>query len=168
MIELFQSTSVWVLLSFAVFVVVAYRLGKKSVLDALDSKIDKIKNDIETAESLRVEAQELLAQYQRKQREAESEAKRILKTAETHAAQIAKHAEKDLEETLERREAWLKQRLKRMEEDAVREVKAQAVDMAIKATQDILASRIDEKAHAALVSETVSSIPEKLDESKVN
>ena len=64
---------------------IAFKMGRKSVVGALDAKIDEVKSEIENAERLRVEAQELLAQYQRKQRDAEQEAADILKRAQEHS-----------------------------------------------------------------------------------
>ena len=160
--ELFQDTNTWVLISFIIFAVVAYKLGRKSVLTALDSKIERIKYEIDTAENLRVEAQELLAQYRRKQREADSEAKKIIKTATDHAKKIQKKAEADLDESVERREKWLAQRLQRMEEDAISELKAKAAELAVEATHEILLERLDKKTHAKFVDETINSLPVKI------
>ena len=74
MMEFLSDTGSWVLISFLIFAFLAYTKGKAAFLNMLDSRIEAIKNEIETAESLRVEAQELLAQYQRKQRDAAKEA----------------------------------------------------------------------------------------------
>ena len=82
--ELFQSTSVWVLISFLIFVAFAYRKGRDGLLGMIDARIADIKKEIETAESLRIEAQELMAQYQRKLRDAKKESEQIISTAEKH------------------------------------------------------------------------------------
>lgn len=160
--EIFNDTGIWVFISFAIFAVVAYKLGRKSVLTTLDEKIERIKYEIDTAENLRVEAQELLAQYRRKQREADKEAKKIINTATEHAKTIQKKAEADLDETLERREKWLKQRLKRMEEDAVTEMKEKATELAIEATNEILLKKLDKDSHAKFVDQTIANLPKKI------
>ena len=64
--EFLQDTNVWVLLSFILFMALAYYKGKDIILGGLDAKIETIRQEIVTAENMRVEAQELLAQYQRK------------------------------------------------------------------------------------------------------
>ena len=53
---------------------------------ALDKRSDQIRNELEQAKKLREEAQQLLAEYQRKRKEAETEAKSILSAAEREAA----------------------------------------------------------------------------------
>ncbi len=160
--ELFQDTNTWVFISFAIFAVVAYKLGRKSVLTTLDDKITRIKYEIDTAENLRVEAQELLAQYRRKQREADTEAKKIINTATDHAKTIQKKAESQLDESVERREKWLAQRLKRMEEDAVAEMKEKATELAIEATKEIMLQKLDKDTHSKFVEQTISNLPKKI------
>jgi hypothetical protein len=53
---------------------------------ALDKRADQIRNELEEAKKLREEAQQLLAEYQRKRKEAEAEAESILSAAEKEAA----------------------------------------------------------------------------------
>ena len=93
-----HDTNVWVTISFVVFALLAFKLGRKSILAGLDSKIEAIRTEIQTAESLRVEAQELLAQYQRKQRDAEQEAAQIVAQAKAHAKRIQEAAEAERED----------------------------------------------------------------------
>ena len=69
----FSESTNWVLISFVIFAIGFWKFGLKLLLGKLDGRIEDIRKEIETAESLRVEAQELLAQYQRKQRDAARE-----------------------------------------------------------------------------------------------
>ncbi len=61
--------------------------------EGLDARADKIKSDLDEARRLREEAQELLADYQRKRKEAEKEAGEILTAAKREAAALEKDAE---------------------------------------------------------------------------
>lgn len=155
---LFQDTSIWVLISFLIFVTVLWRVGKDKVLAALDKRIEEIRKEIGTAESLRVEAQELLAQYQRKQRDAAKEAEEIVANAKAHAAEIQKQAEKDLKEIAKRRENQLKERLERMEQNARQEIQAYAAELAVKATTEIISRQMDEKTNENLVDQSIKNV----------
>lgn len=152
------ASTIWVGISFVIFVAGAWKLGGKAVLNALDSKIDEIRREIEEAENLRVEAQELLAQYQRKQRDAEKEAKTILENAQKSTDAIRAKAEKDLDETMARKEAQLAERLKRMEENAIAEIQNKAAELAVAATTQIIRDTLNDKIDASLVNETVSKL----------
>ncbi len=156
--ELLQDTGIWVLISFILFVVLSYKKGKESILTSLDGKIDKIKTDLETAENLRVDAQEILAKYQRQQRDAGQEAKALVDSAQKQATLIKEKTELEFKDTLKNREAWLKQRVKRMEEDTIAEIQAQITDLATKATQEFLLAEIDQKTHDEMLETTIQSL----------
>ena len=158
MSEFFSDSQNWVLVSFILFVLLAFKLGRSSVVGALDSHIEKARKDVEEAEHLRVEAQELLSEYQRLQRETASDAENVIKTAEEHAAKIKKAAEKDLETELARREEQLKERLSLMETQAREEMRQYAADLAIKATREIIIENIDNKKAKALNDKAISEI----------
>ena len=155
---LFEDTGFWVFLSFVLFAAVAYRLGGSRFMSKLDRRIEKIRDEISTAESLRVEAQELLAQYQRRQRDASTEAESIIASAKKAAEMIRKEAEEDLNTIVARKEANLAERLKRMEDAAKAEIRAYAAELAVKATEEIITSTLDQAANDRLVDASIKSI----------
>lgn len=157
-----HDTGIWVAISFLVFAAVAYKLGRKSVLGGLDARINEVKSEIETAERLRVEAQELLAQYQRKQRDAETEANEIVSRAQTQAETMAKASEVELNETMTRREAQLTIRLKRLEENAIAEIQSHAADLAVAATTEMISQTLDADTNASLNDHTIASLAKNL------
>lgn len=157
-----HDTGIWVAISFFVFAVIAYKLGRKSILNGLDARIDEVKNEIETAERLRVEAQELLAQYQRKQRDAEKEAQEIVSRAQTQAETMAKASEAELNETMARREAQLTMRLKRLEENAIAEIQSHAAELAVTATTEMISQTLDADTNNALNDQTIASLAKDL------
>ena len=157
-----HDTGIWITISFFLFLFVAFKLGRKSIIGGLDSRINEVKNEIETAERLRVEAQELLAQYQRKQRDAEQEAQDILSRAEKQAAAMAQNAESELQETMIRRESQLTDRLKRLEENAIAKIQSHAADLAVNATREVISQTLDTKSNTALNEATIVSLPKTL------
>ncbi len=159
---MFADTHTWVLISFLLFAVMAFRFGKNKFLAKLDSRIDSIRDEIRTAESLRIEAQELLAQYQRKQRDAAKEAEDIVTAAKSAAALIQAQAEKDLEDMLARKETQLGERLQRMEETAKAEIRAYAAELAVKATSEIIQSKLDQAANDRLVDASIRAVASEL------
>lgn len=162
MTELLHSTHVWYAISFVLFAVFAIAMGRKKVAQMLDDRIESIKNELGTAESLRVEAQELLAGYQKKHVAAMKDAETIIEQAKEQAANITQQADADLEATLKRREAQLEDKIKRLEENAVHEIQAQAAELAIAATEKLIRDNVDKNVDSALVKDTISSISQKL------
>lgn len=155
---LFQDPYLWIVLSFILFVYILWRFAKDKFLALLDKRIEGIRKEIETAESLRIEAQELLAQYQRKQRDAAQEADQIIENAQNHAKRIRKQAEAELEETMARREEQLKERLQRMEENAIQEIQAHAAALAVQATAGIIMDKLDKKTGDALLEQSIKNV----------
>ena len=158
MSEFFSDTHNWVLLSFLIFVGLAYKMGRGSVTSALDSHSETPRKDVEEAENRRVEAQELLSEYQRMKRETASDAEDVIKTAEEHAQKIREKASKELDAELARREEQLKERLSLMEAQAIEEMRAYAADLAIKATREIIVDNIDSKKAKSLNDQAISDV----------
>ena len=153
---------IWLVFSFAIFCGILWKKGKGAFLALLDKRIELIREEIKTAENLRTEAQELLAQYQRKHRDALKDAEKIISNAEKQAAAIQQKAESELNESIERRERQLKERLERMEQSAINQIQAYAADLAIKATAEIIAHKLDKKANEKLVDQAIKDIDKNL------
>ncbi len=156
--ELLHDSHFWVSLSFVLFAIVFVKVGGKALIVKLDAKIAEVKKDIDTAAALRQEAQDLLSLYQRKQQDAEKEAQAIIGNARKHAAEILRHADAGREEILDRREQQIRDRLRRMEDAAIQEIRVYAAELAVKATADIIAGKMDDATNARLVEQSVKQL----------
>ena len=92
---MFFSPDFWVAVSFLIFIGILVKMGVPSLITkALDDRADAVRKELDQARRLREEAQDLLADYQRKQRAADEEAKAIIeqarREAETMKAESAK------------------------------------------------------------------------------
>ena len=83
----------WVAVAFVLFLgILVYVGAHRRVIDGIDQRQARIKAELEEARRLREEAQALLVEYQRRQREAEREAADILAGAKAEAARVAADA----------------------------------------------------------------------------
>ncbi len=153
-----SDSNIWYLFSFLIFVGIIWKFAIPFITLKLDERIAQIKADLEEAENLRVEAQEMLAQYQRKHRDAVKEAEQIIAKAKESAKEYKKLAEAELDEVMQRREQQLVERLKRMEQNAMNEIQAHAADLSINAARQIVIEKLDKKTNAKLVDEAISNI----------
>ena len=160
--DFLQDANNWVFISFVIFAFIFIKKGKAALLGKLDARIEEIRKEIETAESLRIEAQELLAQYQRKQRDAAKEAEAIVSHARESAVQIRREAEIALKETIARREEQLQDRLQRMEEKAINDIRAYAAELAVRATREIIVSEMDAATNEGMVDKSIKAVSGKL------
>ncbi len=159
---LLQDAHFWVLLATVIFAGVAFRIGKKPLLDMLDQRTSRIRSELEEAERLRNEAQQMLAEYQRKHRDALHTAQQILDNAKETAARLKTETEAALDETLKRREAQLAERIKRAEAAAIAEIRNQAADIAMAATERILQEHLS-KEGGKLIDKAVGELAGQID-----
>ncbi|MBU6234913.1 MAG: hypothetical protein KGQ41_03635 [Alphaproteobacteria bacterium] len=148
----------WVLLSFLIFVGVFIRVGWSQVIAMLDGRIGEIRSEIDTAEKLRREAADMLAQYQARHRDAMKEAAEIAGRAKVQAETIRAKAEADLRETMARREKQLADRLTRIEQAAEAELRQATAALALKASETVIRKGLDAKGQAALVDQSVAAL----------
>ena len=158
----FGGATFWVLIAFAIFVALIVWKARGAVTGALDARAEAIRTEIDEAKRLREEAQSLLADYQRKQRDALQEAEGMLRAAEEETARLRVRAEEDLAASLKRREQQALDRIAQAEAAAQAEVRNTAVDLAVSATRKLLEDRIDEKKAAGLVDQAIKELPAKL------
>jgi F-type H+-transporting ATPase subunit b len=148
----------WLLISFILFAVIVFRATKSKIIGMLDERISSITHSIKSAENLRIEAQELLAQYQRKHRDAVRDAERIIANAEKLAADIRRQAEKELDDTIALRERQLAERLERLKQNAIDEIREYAANLAIAATAQIISKNLDKAANEKLVDVAIKDV----------
>ena len=149
----------WVLIAFLGFValLVYYRVPG-IVARLLDERADGIRKELDDARRLRDEAQQLLAEYRKKIREAEQEAKGIIEQAQREAETLAAETRSGLTEALERRTKLAEDKIRRAEAQALSEVRATAVDMAVTAAEKILKSRLTGDAGKSLIEEGIREV----------
>lgn len=159
---LIHSTTFWVGVAFVIFFVAVFKPGRRIVTQALDSRIAKVREEVEEAQRLREEAQAALASYQRRQREAIQEAEQIIGQARDEAQRAKARAEAELMESIARRERQAADKIAQAEAAALEEIRDRAVDMAIEATTRLLEEKMAGEAGDRAVAAAISDIPNKL------
>ena len=146
---LLQSTNFWVVFSTIVFLYVAWRYARVPLLKLLDNRSDRIRAELDEAERLRVEAQQLLTRYERQHEEAMQDAKQIVSDARKQALDMQNAAETALKADIARKQKQFAERLARMEQAAVESVRDRLVEISIAATEDVLKKSLTSKQAAA-------------------
>ncbi|CAN7416638.1 F0F1 ATP synthase subunit B [Mesorhizobium amorphae] len=155
--------TVWATVALVIFLGVAVYIKVPGLIaKALDARAAKISNELEEARRLREEAQQLLGEYQKKRKEAEQEAADIVAAAKREADLLAAEAHKKTEDYVARRTALAEQKIGQAEREAVAEVRASAVDIAVEAARALLAGKIDAKAGADLFKSALQDVKAKL------
>ena len=133
----------WVMIAFIGFVALLIYYGVPGAVGkALDDRATAIRADLDEARRLRDEAHALLADYQRRSREAEEETKTIIEQAKREGEALAAETRKNLQESVERRTKLAEEKIERAEAQALSDVRTAAVESAIAAAEKILKSRV--------------------------
>jgi len=161
--ELINNPENWVVVAFLIFVGIAIYLGApKAITEALDNRSKKIRDELDEARRLRQEAQSLLADYQKKARDAEDEAKAIVDTARREAEALAFETKKGLAESLERRTKLAQEKIARAETQALAQVRSTAVEAAVSVAEHILRNKTGGVAGANLIDQSIKDLKSRL------
>jgi F-type H+-transporting ATPase subunit b len=158
----FSDAETWVAITWLIVVALVARPVFRGITAALDLRREKIRGRIEEAERLRTDAQEMLASYQKKQRDALKEAQSIVAQAKTEAERLAAQAASNLDDLLKRREQQAVERINQAEAEALRQVRNKAVDIAIDATRKLIAENLSAEQTSSLIDQAIKDLPNRL------
>jgi F-type H+-transporting ATPase subunit b len=128
----------------------------------IDQRRDRIKAELDEALRLKEEAQALLTQYQRKQREAEQEAAAIIAGATAEAERMMAEAKAKMEEFITRRGKMAETKIAQAEAQAVADVRAAAAEAAVSAAEKILTQIVKGEVADRLVVKGIEDVKTKL------
>ena len=157
------NTNFIVTLGFLVFIGVLFYFKVPGMIGGLlDRRAETIKSELDEAKALREEAQSLLASYERKQKEVQEQADRIVATAKDEAAAAAEAAKAEIKASVARRLAAAEDQIASAETAAVREIRDRAVSVAVSVARDVLAGQMTATQGNKLIDEAIKDVEAKL------
>jgi F-type H+-transporting ATPase subunit b len=158
-----RNTNFIVLMAFILFIAILMYMKIPSKIGAmLDARADGIRSDLDEARALREEAQTLLASYERKQKEVQEQADRIVANARTEAERSAEASKDDIAASIARRLASAEEQLESARAAAVKDVQNRAVTVAVAAAKDVIASQMDAVRANSLIDESIATVKAKM------
>ena len=157
------NTDFVVLIAFLLFIGVLIYFKVPSLLAGLlDKRAEGISSEINEARALQEEAKKLLAEYERKQKEVSAQADRIVAQAKEEAQAAAEQAREDLKASIARRLAAAEDQIASAEASAVKDVRDQAVSVAVAAAQSVIAKQMTAANSNKLIDEAIATVDAKL------
>ena len=157
------NTDFVVLIAFLVFIgVLIYFKVPAMIGGMLDKRAEGIKSELEEARALREEAQKVLATYERKQKEVQEQAERIIAHAKEEAQLAADQAKAELKKSIARRLAAAEDQIASAEASAVRDVRDQAVQVAISVARAAIAEQMTAAEGNKLIDAAIGEVEAKL------
>ncbi len=158
-----HNTDFIVFLAFILFIAVLFYFKVPTMLGGmLDKRAEGIQSELDEARALREEAQTLLASYERKQKEVQEQADRIVEHAKAEATTAAELAKEELKASIARRMAAAEDQIASAQASAVKEVRDQAVTVAIGAARDVIAAQMTAAQGNKLIEDAIAEVDAKL------
>jgi F-type H+-transporting ATPase subunit b len=149
---------VWTLLVFGVTMLLLSKLAFPRISEALGRRQQAIEDSIDTAERTRTEAEQILAEYRERLKEARTQSDEIVtrarQTAETHEAEAKERGQEIIAEAAKRAERDIEVASKRALDDIRKEV----ADLTIMATEKVTRKTLDDADQRRLVEQALSEL----------
>lgn len=158
-----KNTDFVVIIAFLIFVgILLYYKVPAKVGELLDGRANTIRAELEEAKALREEAQSLLASYERKQKEVQEQADRIVASAKEEATNAAEAAKGEIAASIARRLAGAEDKIASAQAAAVKDVRDRAIQVAVAASKSVVAGQMDAKGANGLIDEAIETVGAKL------
>jgi F-type H+-transporting ATPase subunit b len=149
---------VFTLLVFGISMLLLARLAFPAISQALEKRQKLIEESIDSAQRTKDEAEELLAEYRERLKEARAQSEEIVararKAGEVHERESLEQARKSREELLEQTRRDIEAETNR----AIQEIRREVADLTVAATERVTRKTLDEADQRRLVEEALSEL----------
>lgn len=157
-VPFYADVEFWVGMAFILSIVALAKPAYRFLKSAMRGKIESVKNQIADAEKLRDDAQELLAQYERKFAATESEVAEILKQAEKNIANQKKNDLATLKENTAVKEKEIKRRILSSTENAMAEINQSVARSSVEVAKKAILAHISKANKSSLIDEAIAGL----------
>jgi F-type H+-transporting ATPase subunit b len=153
----------WVAVATILFVLLLFYMGvHKQLAEMIDARRNRIQAELDEARRLKEEAQKLVAEYRRRQGEAQAEADALVDNARAEAERYAAEAHAKLEEFIARRTKMAETKISQAEAQALADVRAAAADAAVAAAGEVLSQTTKGQIANDLITRGIADVKAKL------
>jgi F-type H+-transporting ATPase subunit b len=149
---------IWTLIAFGATMLLLKRLAFPRISEALEKRQHAIEDSIDTAERTRKEAEEILAEYRERLKEARAQADEIVararKAADIHEREALDAAKETREELMEQTRRDIEAETRR----AIEEIRREVADLTILATEKVTRKTLDADDQKRLVEEALKEM----------
>ncbi len=155
---MFSDPTFWFLVAFVIFVLGVGKRFWQLVSSYLDQHGLKIEEKIKDAIRMREEAQMLLGDVRKNHIQAQKQAEDIVEHARLQAEDFRKEAQKELEQFLKGRERLAHDRIEHAQNQALQDIRRQAIFVSTEACQEIIKKEISSKKHTELIDQAIADL----------
>lgn len=160
--DVLDNATLWVGISFLIFVLLIFKPLLNSISASLDKKIDSIKDNITEAKELKEEAEKIFILHEEKQKNIRSDIKKLLDDAKNESKHIESTIKKSIEVTLKRKEGMHNQKVEQDRLKFQNEISKKILKTAIEVTQVRIVKNLSESKNNLLIKKSLKNIKVKL------
>ena len=158
----------WVAVSFFIFLGgLIYLKVPQKVNDSLIDQINQIKKELEEAEKLKVEAKNLLSDYESKIDKSKKEVQEIINLAKKESEKTILEKTENFHQTMEIKKKNAEQKIVQMKENALNDIKNVSIKVSLEAVEHLIKNSIDKNKLEKLYSENLEQTKIELKRIKV-
>jgi F-type H+-transporting ATPase subunit b len=148
----------WSAVSFAILLFLLKRYAFPAITEILDARERTITENLAKAERARKDAEQLLAEYQAKLKAAQQEATAMIDQARKQAQQVAEDNQRRVKQDTDRMLATAREEMARERVRVSKELKDQAVELVMAASERILKRSLTDADQKRLVKEAIDQL----------
>ena len=160
-IEILNDSTLWVSLSFIIFVFITFKPILTQISDSLDKKINDLQNNIDESKQLKNEAEKLYKEQLEKQKNNHNLIRRIKEDTNKEIKRIKFQLEQDIEQSMLRRINNYNLVSSQLENNLRNEMKKNIMEKVIKYTEIRVKRDLSNKQNIRLVENSIINIPKK-------
>ena len=136
----------WVAISFFIFLgVLIYLKVPHRINSSLNDQINEMKKELDEAEKLKVEAKNLLSDYENKIDKSIKETKQIIDLAKKNSEKTILEKTKKFHQIMEVRKKNAQQKINQMKENALKDIKNISIKISMETVEHLIKNSIDKK-----------------------
>ena len=153
----------WVAISFFIFIAgLIYLKIPQKVNNSLIDQISKIKNELEEAKKLKIEAKNLLSDYENKIDKSKKETKNIINLAKKNGEKNILEKTEKFHQLIEDRKKNIEQKITLMKENALKEIRNISIKISLESVGHLIKNSIDKSKVEKFYSRSLEQIKTEL------
>lgn len=150
---------IWTIIIFVLLLILLRKIAWGPLLNALNSREESIKNSLDNAEKLNLEAQQLIEQNKKNLAEANAKSMEIINQAKDMAAKLGDELKQKANEDAKKIIEQAKAEIEQQKNSAMDDLRDKISDIAIDAAEKIISETLDKDKQKKLVDEFLSKVP---------
>ena len=157
-LNILDDPTIWVAISFFIFLLLIFKPIKSQISSGLDKKIDELKSQINEAENLKKEAEDLFKLQQKRLTENEEKIKKLKTETDSEVKRINKSVDDEFKISSERRSKAFDTSLKQIEIKINNDLKKEILEKTVIFTELRIKKELKKKHNSNFIEESLKKL----------